>query len=161
MNGHVCSLEPFYAEAATVVSAWATSGRELDEWASLRGTPAPADFAAWHADPGVRAFLLVETSIPIGYGECWIDSAEREVELARLIVDPARRGRGIGALLVERLISGAREFAVDLAWVRVVPGNGPALACYARAGFVPASSGEQHELNAPQPRDYIWMRRRI
>lgn len=161
MNGTACSLEPFAPGAATVVAGWASGTRELEDWASILETPLPSDFATWHADPEVHAFLLQEANAPIAYGECWVDTAHREIEFGRLIVEPARRGRGIGALLLQRLIERAASFAVDTAWVRVVPGNGPALACYSRAGFEPVPADAQRRLNASQPRDYVWMRRAL
>lgn len=161
MNGYTCRLEPFAPGAASVVAGWASGPRELEDWASILETPLASDFAAWHADPDVHAFVLQEADAPIGYGECWVDTALREIEFGRLIVEPARRGRGIGALLLQRLIERAREFAVDTAWVRVAPRNGAALACYSRAGFERVPPEEQREFNAPQPRDYVWMRRAL
>ena len=43
------------------------------------------------------------------------------------------------------------------AFVRVVPENGAALACYRGAGFSPVSESEREEYNRGQPVDYIWM----
>ncbi len=39
----------------------------------------------------------------VGYGELWLDAEENEVKLARLIVAPELRGRGLG----QRLVRGA------------------------------------------------------
>ncbi len=161
VNGHVCSLEPFRPGTARAIASWARTERELDDWASLAESPTPRDFERWHGVPDVHAFILEEAERVIGYGEIWIERAEREVELARIIVAPERRGRGFGAILVQRLIERAAAHPVDTAWVRVVPGNGPATACYARSGFEPASRELQQELNAPQPRDYLWMQRAL
>jgi RimJ/RimL family protein N-acetyltransferase len=43
-------------------------------------------------------------------------------------------------------------------WLRVVPQNAAAIACYAAAGFVRATVEEEVEFNEGQPRAYEWMR---
>ena len=76
-----------------------------------RGRPVPATVVeAWSEETDVSAFVLVDAGgVPMAYGEAWFDADEDEVELARLIVDPALRGRGIGRSLARRLASHARE----------------------------------------------------
>ncbi len=61
-------------------------------------------------------------------GEVWLDDEEEEVELARLIVAPSHRGRGIGRQLVSELVELARAGYPDV-FVRVHPDN--AAACTA------------------------------
>ncbi|MGI3223421.1 GNAT family N-acetyltransferase [Streptomyces sp. GTA36] len=48
----------------------------------------------------MTARLLVEDERPVAYGELWFDAEEDEVELARIIVAPDARGRGLGRVLV-------------------------------------------------------------
>ena len=75
-----------------------------------------------------------------------------------MIVAPDRRGRGIGRLFVGRLADRARASGFGEVWIRVVPTNAAALACYAHAGFLRASPEQEAAFNHGQPREYVWMR---
>ena len=150
-------LRPFDASLASIVVGWASSPGEGDRWASV-GEATEQTMARWHAETGVHPFVLVADGSPRGYGEVWEDPDEDEAELARVIVDPEFRGRGIGRLLVTLLAERARELWYDQIWVRVVPGNRAATTCYARAGFVRAPQEQEAAFNEGQPRRYVWMR---
>lgn len=156
MSVELIAFDPGHA---TLVASWATSAAELDRWAARRDHPLdPAVFATWHADPDVHAWMLLDDDEPVAYGEVWNDPEEGEAELARLIVDPARRGRGIGRLLVGALATRVADAGFDEVWVRVVPDNAPAIACYSGAGFVRAAPEQEAAFNSTQPRAYVWMR---
>ena len=102
--------------------------------------------------------MLVVDDYRVGYGEIWEHPDADEAELARLIVDPARRGRGLGRLLATLLLAEARRLGWADVWLRVVPDNEPALRAYAAAGFRRATPAEELAFNAGQPADYVWMR---
>jgi ribosomal protein S18 acetylase RimI-like enzyme len=153
------SLRDFRGSDAREVARWPTSLAEVHLWAG--GDPGwPVDvsvFRRWHADPDVKPYVLYEGGKPIGYGEVWIDEPEQEVELARIIVSPARRGYGVGRRIVRLLLQRAASSGLPDTFVRVVPENGAALACYRGAGFSPVSAEEREEFNDGQPVDYVWM----
>jgi ribosomal protein S18 acetylase RimI-like enzyme len=115
-------------------------------------------FARWHAEPGVRAYLLTLDQVPAGYGEIWEDKNDIEAELARLIVDPAVRGRGLGRLLATLLLTEARRLGWADVWLRVVPDNEPALRAYAAVGFARATFDEESAFNIGQPVGFVWLR---
>ena len=95
------SLEPFDEAYARTVLGWVRSPAELDAWASVaESEPSLALFRKWHADPDVHPFLLFAEGRLCGYGEVWEDRAEEEAELARILVAPDERGRGIGRRFV-------------------------------------------------------------
>ena len=147
-------LEPDAREAAR----WATSIGEVRLWAGVAEWPVDVSvFRRWHADPDVKPYVMWDGKMPVGYGEVWTDEAEQEVELARIIVRPAGRGRGAGQRLVRLLLDKASLSGLPDAFVRVVPENGAALACYRGAGFSPVSESEREEYNRGQPLDYVWM----
>jgi ribosomal protein S18 acetylase RimI-like enzyme len=152
-------LEPFdRADAATVLS-WARTPEEREAWAAIT-EPAPdeAVFDRWHADEDVRPFAFLEGDRIVGYGEIWEDVEEDEAELARLIVDPSMRGRGIGREMVRLLSERARELGHDDVWLRVVPTNAAAISAYSAAGFVRTTPEQESRSNVGQPREYVWMR---
>jgi ribosomal protein S18 acetylase RimI-like enzyme len=65
-------------------------------------------------------------------------------ELLAVAVDPAWRGRHVGALLVERFLSESARRGVGAARVVVGADNVAAIALYHRAGFRPAQTFELH-----------------
>jgi ribosomal protein S18 acetylase RimI-like enzyme len=148
-------LIPFTPAHAGLVAGWPTSADEADMWCSRAEHPFPAEVvAAWGEQPDVAAYLLTDGDIPVGYGEVWSDDEEDEAELARLIVAPAARGRGVGRALTAALVARAGH---DDVFMRVRPGNAAALATYRRAGFTDVAADLQAEWNAPQPRPYAWL----
>jgi [ribosomal protein S18]-alanine N-acetyltransferase len=150
-------LRPFTADLAATVASWATSPAEAAMWCGHSGWPVPVEkVAGWAAEDGVRPFGLYAEDGLVGYGELWRDDDEAEVELARLIVDPARRGHGIGRVLVGELVALAQTWYPDV-FMRVHPANAPALRCYAAAGFSRVSAEQEACWNAPQPVRYVWL----
>jgi ribosomal protein S18 acetylase RimI-like enzyme len=154
-------LVSFEPEHASVVAGWVRTPEEAARWASLRALPDAGAFERWHAEPGVRPFVLVEAGRPAGYGEVWEDPGEGEAELARIVVDPRARGRGVGRTLVRLLAREARRAGVAEVWLRVAPDNLPAIACYRAAGFSRADPDEEASFNERQPVGYVWMRQRL
>jgi len=152
-------LREFRESDAPEVVRWAISDEEVRRWAGgAGGWPLDVSvFRRWHADPDVKPYVMCDGEALIGYGEVWDDEAEQEVELARIIVKPAIRGSGVGKRLVRLLLERASLSGFPEAFVRVVPENGAALACYRGAGFSTVSESEREEYNRGQPIDYIWM----
>ena len=103
----------------------------------------------------MAAYLLTDGDAPVAYGEVWSDDEEDEAELARLIVAPTARRRGVGRALTAALVAHA---GYDDVFLRVRPDNAAALATYRRAGFVDVAADLQAEWNAPQPRPYAWLK---
>jgi ribosomal protein S18 acetylase RimI-like enzyme len=144
---------------AVSVARWPTSEAEAVMWCGGGEFPVREQtVSAWRTDEDVRAYVLVEDGRLLAYGELWLDAEENEVELARLIVEPARRGEGLGRHLVRGLLAGAVEAGFDDVYMRVHPDNDRALRCYLGAGFVPVEPALAKDWNAAQPVDYTWLR---
>lgn len=154
-------LHPFRPRDAPLVAGWVTSAGVAANWAGTAWPVAAAVFERWHADPEIRAFVLNEAAEPVAYGEVWVDAAEQEVELGRLLVAPSRRGQGVGRRLVRLLLEQAALSGFGVAFVRVVPENDVALRCYRHSGFEAVAPDEQQRHNQGQPVAYVWMQYRL
>lgn len=149
---------PFTEDAAELVASWATTAEEARFWCSATAAPVPAaTVAGWGRADDVLARMLVVGGRPVAYGELWIDDEEREVELARLIVDAKLRGQRLGRTLVGHLAGEARDHYPDV-FLRLWPDNAVAEACYRAAGFARMDPETEREWNSGQPSDYKWMR---
>jgi len=129
VSGPSDSLEPFRPAHAGELAGWVATAEEARRWGgqAVVWPVAASVLSVWHADPGVRPFVLIRRGVLLGYGEVWIDAEEPEVELARIIVRPDRRGQGMGRLLVTLLLEQAAQTGFRAAFVRVAPDNAAAV----------------------------------
>lgn len=74
-------------------------------------------------------------------GGLFEEEAPGEAELISMWLDPAVRGRGVGARLVDAVVQWARERGAARLRLWVTEGNEPAVALYRRSGF--AFTGER------------------
>jgi ribosomal protein S18 acetylase RimI-like enzyme len=153
-------LREFSDGYGVVVAGWA---RDANEVALLCGRveyPFPEELTgSWRkvADD-IRSYLLFDGDQAVGYGEVWLDDEEDEAELARIIVDPAVRGKGIGLELVRALLGPALAAGYSDVFLRVRPENTVAIRTYQRVGFVDVPQALMDEWNAAQPVAYRWLR---
>jgi ribosomal protein S18 acetylase RimI-like enzyme len=152
----VSGLRPYRPGDAAVVAGWAGDAEANRRWCGEAEVTA-ATVTRWAARPDVRAYVLLDGAEPVGYGELWLDDDEAEVELARIVVAPGRRGRGLGRSLATALAGSARDHH-ETVILRVHPSNTDALRCYAGAGFTPVPPAEAAEWNRGQPVGYEWFR---
>lgn len=144
---------------ARTVAGWPVAPAEVVMWCGRKDFPVPGEVVAgWRDAADVEAYVLHDGRDPVAYGELWLDAEESEVELARVIVAPAARGRGIGRRFVARLTVRARQTGLRDVCMRVHPGNDRALRCYRAAGFAPVPAELAAEWNAPQPVADVWLR---
>ncbi len=118
----------------------------------------PDEVLTWWADDWVVPWVLEVGGEACGYGELWVDDEEDEVELARLIVPEALRGRGLGGLLTRLLTAEAATTGMSTTMLRTTPDNEVAIACYLANGFTRLSPEEEAVWNEGQRREWVWMR---
>jgi len=142
------------------VAGWAVDAKEVALLSGRVAYPFPEELkASWRkTDSDIHSYLLFDGDRPVGYGEVWLDDEEDEVELARVIVDPDLRGRGIGRQLVQALLVPALEAGYSEVFLRVRPENEPAIRAYRGSGFVDVPAALMDEWNDGQPVAYRWMR---
>jgi [ribosomal protein S18]-alanine N-acetyltransferase len=155
-NLRLVPAEP--AHAATV-AGWSRTPAETRQWCSRGDHPLAADVVTgWWEAGDVQPWLLVSAAgRPVAYGELWLDPDEDEVELARIIVAPEARGRGIGHRMVDELTVRAAGTGLRQLFLRVDPENTVAIGCYRAAGFVDVHPELSAQWNREQPVDYLWL----
>lgn len=152
-------LRPFEPQYAALVAGWATTPQQVALLSGREEYPFPAELlTAWReVDDDIRPYLYVDGDEPIGYAELWLDAEEDEVELARIILDPKVRGRGLGTAFVRDLLGPARSAGFADIFLRVRPDNVPALRTYHRVGFTLVPDDQAADWNQGQPIAYTWM----
>ncbi len=78
--------------------------------------------------------VLRRRNAVIGYALVWIFDGELQVN--KIAIDAAQRGRGFGRLLMRRMLKLAAEARCRRVTLEVRPGNAAARALYADLGFV-------------------------
>jgi len=81
----------------------------------------------------VRLNVLEDDGAVVGYSVVWMSSVE--CELANLAVDPARRGAGLGTMLLDALLQQAHDEGVLVMFLEVRDANAAARRLYASRGF--------------------------
>jgi ribosomal protein S18 acetylase RimI-like enzyme len=151
-------LRPFDGEYAAAVADWAVTAHEVSLLCERDEFPFPAELlTSWpKVADDIKSYLFLDGETPVGYGELWLDDEEDEVELARIIVAPQYRGKGLGVQLVQALLVPAVDSGYADVFLRVRPENEVAIRTYERVGFKPVDAALAAEWNVPQPIDYAW-----
>lgn len=128
-------LQAAAAIEATAADAWSLQGlrEELDN--QLAGGPA-------------RLFVILEEDQPAGLAAFQL--AAGEATLNTVTVDPARRGRGLGAALVRTALAELRRQGAKFCFLEVREHNAPAIALYTRLGFCTAGKRRGFYQNPPE-----------
>lgn len=154
-------LQPFVPDLAEQIATWTTSADEVNAWSSRFDDQVPPEvIVGWSRADDVEAYVGVVDHTVIAYGELWLDPDEGEAELARLLLEPSRRGQGLGKRLTRLLVERARQTHPELPHVilRVRPDNTVARHAYEGAGFVELDAAEAKIWNEGQRTEYVWMR---
>jgi RimJ/RimL family protein N-acetyltransferase len=132
-------LTPFRAEWAGLVVSWVRDAQEA-YWLAPK-TPPPltaTHVLRWH-EPGHNPFALLAApgEPPVGYAELnTLVRTRRQYWIGHLIVDPDRRGRGLGSTFTQLLLDEAfEERGAQRVSLVVFPENAAASACYRAAGL--------------------------
>lgn len=116
------------------------------------------DWASWVEDPSRVIVVAVDGDEWVGMVACR-ERGERRTWLTALWVDPAARGAGLGARLVEAVADWSRDRGATELALSVTTNNEAATAFYARAGFVP--TGKVRPLPADPSRTEVFLSRPV
>jgi RimJ/RimL family protein N-acetyltransferase len=132
-------LEVFEPVYAALVASWVCDAREAYWLAPKTAPPVTAEHVRGWNCPGHEQLQLVARrgGGPVAYGELNVLDAERGLYwLGHLIVDPRRRGHGVGRALTLALLARAfTNYAARQVTLVVFPDNAAARACYRKAGL--------------------------
>lgn len=104
----------------------------------------PAVRAAWFR-PGTARLLALEDDAVVGYVAVLpLASWSRHVGELRVIVDPERRGRGIGQALTRRALLEALELGLTKMVIEVRADHDSRIAMFRALGFVPEALLADH-----------------
>lgn len=132
-------LTDFDALYAPLIASWVRGSREL-LWLAPRTQPplTAAKVMAWGREREHR-FLLWDaiSGAPVGYSELNEMPGERDSYwIGHFLVDPSRRGRGVGRKFVHALLCQAfEEWNAREVSLVVFPENSPAIRCYELNGM--------------------------
>ena len=127
---------PYTEEYSLVVRSWIDSQQTLFYVCRGKEFPPADDLVDSWQRKDVSSYLLFSDRKPIAYGEIWPRPAELAVEIAHLIVDPYRRGEGLGVKMLNLLFEqAASRRDVKRVMVNLYNDSEVALGCYLKAGF--------------------------
>ena len=150
-------LRPATFDDLRTVATWVSSARECELWAGWRVRfPIEPNLLASTIDfPHQGGFVLVDGHSIVAFGQI-VPKSRRRAHLARLIVAPAWRGRGVGARLVAALLETTRASGNSIVSLNVDPANATAIHLYEKLGFSDAPRPEDEP--DPQGSRYMQMR---
>lgn len=138
-------LLPFTEGDINRVLPWITSQEDLYLWTAWSfGFPLTREHLLQHvkdcAERGDRIIykaVLSEDGTVFGYIEHGaIDRRNRALRIGRVLIDPAQRGRGLGAAMMQAAVDLAFEkLEMHRVELGVFENNPRAVACYERVGF--------------------------
>jgi [ribosomal protein S18]-alanine N-acetyltransferase len=121
-----------------LVRSW-IDGRDTFRWlAGDDGDGTDADPESWRTLPGTSRWIMEREGCPVAYGEIEEHAAEHYAQIARILVDPAKRGKGAGREMVRLLGEAARaQHPMWPVYARLDADNLAALLAYPAAGLAP------------------------
>ena len=130
------------------LATWFDNADDIFRWGGA-GIPFPFTRESFHDGCLWREMLSFRLNDSKGVYSAFGQLYERHdrINLARLVVHPKRRGRGVGKQLVGMLmVAGRVSFTLDEFSLFVFRDNTPAFECYRSMGFVVTDFPEEHPM---------------
>lgn len=128
-------------EDLILVASWVRTAEECRLWAGpdVSFPIRPRELAAETGFSAAVNLVLAGEAGTAGFGQVLWHDAGRRAHLARVIVRPDARGRGLGSALVEALLGRAAAAGARVATLNVYAANAAAVRLYETAGFRPVA----------------------
>jgi ribosomal protein S18 acetylase RimI-like enzyme len=141
----VTQVRPLDAGLVPAVHAFFARVPESDHSSFAEDVLAPGLVESWLADTRGRRFVAVDGDDVVGYLAVlplvgWSD----HVGSVRLVVDPARRGQGIGRALARHGLLTGLDLGLAKLVVEVVADAEPAIAMFEKLGYTPEALLHDH-----------------
>lgn len=134
-------LEPFRPDDTGRLQEWVRTPEELMRWTGA-GLAFPLDRAQMEAvlqraaASGGSVWRVCENGRTVGHVELHPDRGHPTATIARVLVAPGDRGRGLATETILRVVEiGFDRRGLHRLELRVLATNAAAVACYRRAGF--------------------------
>jgi len=139
----------------TFIAEWVETAKALERWAGPDLSWPTDGVTLWREidGGGLPSFCLVSERRPIAFGQLAI-KGERHYHLARIIVSPAHRGRGLGEELCRRLLAEARQRHAERITLNVFADNRAAIDLYRRLGFTNQGTVDTRGIQPMQLRQF-------
>lgn len=129
-------LIPYSAEYSRTVLSWLDSPQTLYRVCRGKEFPPTEELVNEWQRRGGSSYLLSGGGRPVAYGELWNRPIELAVEIAHVVVDPARRSQGYGTKLIHLLYERAADRpGVAKVVVNLYDSDEEVLGCFLKAGF--------------------------
>ncbi|GAB3577575.1 GNAT family protein [Leifsonia lichenia] len=141
-------LRPFDSTDFPLLRSWAPTSADVYLFAgSARLWPlTDATMTDWLTATDTTAYtaeLDAHPRVPVGHIEL-VSTGRATARIARVLLDPAQRGRGLGRHLVVSAMDAARTAGIHRLALNVVDGNAAAIATYRSLGFVERGPHPEH-----------------
>lgn len=139
-------LRPFTAADDEALIAWFEDASALRRFGGpgLRWPLDRSQLEAIRRDPNLYPFTLWAGEAPARAGHAELRRMGAGARLARVGIDPARRGRGLGRVLVAAALAEARRLGYARVELGVYSDNTIARALYASFGFIESRAPDAH-----------------
>ena len=109
------------------------------------------EIAALAAEPSVLAHVALDSTETTVFGFSLARHAGQEAEILTIVVDGARRGRGLGRVLLQTQLDALSALGVNEVFLEVEAGNAAALALYRTLGFSQVGERKAYYAKPGQP----------
>lgn len=136
-------LRPFEPSDDDQLISWIRSPDELYLFTGPRLTfPLTGEqLAEIRTDAAITPFTAVVDDTVVGHIEL-VSTGEAVARIARVLVDPARQGQGLGERLMRAVLAEGRARGIRVLTLRVIATNARAISLYTKLGFVDAGIEE-------------------
>lgn len=138
-------VRPLAADLVPAVTAFFARVPESDHSSFAEDVLAPGLVQSWLEDTRGRRFVAVDGDDVVGYlAVLPLVGWSAHVGSVRLVVDPARRGQGIGRALARHGLLTGLGLGLDKLVVEVVADAEPAIAMFEKLGYQPEALLHDH-----------------